>query len=75
MKGRIFIRVTMKPLMSADREPRARGRRAVPGRSPIGESIAETTLAQAAVVPTERSMPAVMMTKHMPRLVSANIEL
>ena len=46
-----------------------------PGKSPIGESSAETTLAKAAVVPTERSMPAVMMTKHMPRLVSANIEL
>ena len=46
-----------------------------PGTRPYGERVAETTLAQAAVVPTERSMPAVMMTKHMPRLVSANIEL
>ena len=35
---------------------------------------ANTTPAQAAGVPTERSTPAVMTTTHMPRLVSANIE-
>ena len=29
----------------------------------------------AAVEPTERSMPPVMITKHMPSAISANIEL
>ena len=74
MNGRIFIRVTMKPLTRPTASPAPRPPRS-PGKRPYGESSAETTLAQAAVVPTERSMPAVMMTKHMPRLVSANIEL
>ena len=75
MKGRIFIRVTMKPLMTPTASPVAESSEEARERGRYGESIAETTLAQAAVVPTERSMPAVMMTKHMPRLVSANIEL
>ena len=74
MNGMILIRVTMKPLIAPITAPVA-SPPSNPGTSPIGESIADTTLAHAAVVPTERSMPAVMMTKHMPRLVSANIEL
>jgi hypothetical protein len=74
MNGRIFIRVTMKPFTSPIARPTPRPA-ASPGKSPIGEKMADTTLAHAAVVPTDRSMPAVMMTKHMPRLVSANIEL
>ena len=57
------------------REAGRRGRRAGL-EQPVGrEDAPTTTLAQAAVVPTERSMPPVMMTKHMPRLVSANMEL
>ena len=74
MNGWMFIRVTMKPLMIPTARPAPRPPRS-PGRSPIGDNSAETTLAKAAVVPTERSIPAVMITKHMPRLVSANIEL
>ena len=74
MNGRMRIRVTMKPLIAPTATPAARPP-SNPGRTPSGDSIAETTLAKAAVVPTERSMPPVMMTKHMPRPVSANIEL
>ena len=74
MNGWMFIRVTMKPLMTPTASPAPKPPRS-PGKRPYGDSSAETTLAKAAVVPTERSMPAAMMTKHMPRLVSANIEL
>ena len=74
MNGWIFIRVTIRPLMTPTASPAARPPRS-PGRRPYGDSSAETTLAKAAVVPTERSIPAPMMTKHMPRLVNANIEL
>ena len=41
----------------------------------MGLSNAATTLPNAAVEPTDRSMPPVMMTKHMPSATSANIEL
>ena len=40
-----------------------------------GLQIAATTDEAAATVPTERSMPPVMMTKHMPKATSANIEM
>ncbi len=75
MNGRIFIRVDHEAVDDADREPHAEARRAARAEGPSARRSPTTTLAQAAVVPTERSMPAVMMTKHMPRLVSANIEL
>ena len=75
MKGRILSRVMMQPVEQADREPRERaaGEARPPGHR--AESSAATTLASAATPPTDRSMPPVMMTKHMPSAISANIEL
>lgn len=37
--------------------------------NPCGDSCAATTLASAATVPTDRSMPPVMITRHMPMLL------
>ena len=74
MKGRIRRRVTIRPLRMPTTAPAATPP-SRPGKRPYGLSRAETTLAMAAVEPTERSMPPVMMTKHMPSAISANIEL
>ena len=59
----------------ADVQARSQRRRAVRPPNDTGESSAATTLAMAAVPPTERSMPPVMITSAMPSAISANMEL
>ena len=75
MKGWILSLVMTRPLSSADDKA---GRHAAQQARPPSDratEVAATTLASAAVPPTERSMPPVMMTSAMPSAISANIEL
>ena len=74
MKG--GMRSTM--MLKAFSAPKAMPARMAAGSAtsmPRGERYAAMTEVKAATEPTERSMPPVMMTKHMPTEMMMNIEL
>ena len=74
MNGRRRARVTSSPLTTPAVNPTAIPV-ARPAVTPSGLALAAATLASAATAPTDRSMPPVMMTKHMPSETRANIAL
>ena len=75
MKGRMRSLTMMIPLSAPTTRP-ATIPPSAPANIPYGSglSIAATTLPNATVAPTDRSIPPVMMTKHMPRATSADMD-